>query len=40
MGLVFVALTFYIFGFLTCVAGIAVLVNAAEDDAMRNLENQ
>ena len=40
MAYVFVALTFYIFGFLTCVAGVAVLVKAAEDDALRNLKNQ
>jgi len=36
----FVALTFYIFGFLTCVAGVIVLVKAADDDALHNLKNQ
>lgn len=40
MTYLFIALTFYIFGFLTCVAGVAVLVKAAEDDALHNLENQ
>ncbi len=40
MGYVFLALTFYIFGFLTCAGCVAVLVKAANEDALHNLENQ
>lgn len=40
MAIIFLALTFYIFGFLTCIGGVAVLVKAAEDDALHNLKNQ
>lgn len=40
MVFIFLALTFYIFGFLTCAGAVAVLVKAAEDDALHNLKNQ
>lgn len=36
----FVALTFYIFGFLTCTGFVIVLVKAADDDAFRDLKHQ
>lgn len=40
MGYLVVAILAFAFGFLTCVAAVAVLVKAAESDALRNLENQ
>ena len=40
MGYLCLAMTFYMFGVLTCAGGVAVLVQAAEDEALHDLRNQ